>query len=187
VRRSWILVIFILLVVDGYVGFRWYEGRREHRFDKHILRAANRYQVDPALVKAVIWRESAFNPDSLGKAGEIGLMQIRELAAQEWAEAEKLAFFTHDSLRDPQTNMLAGTWYLSKLLRRYKSTDNPLPYALADYNAGRTHVLRWMKGDGKTNSAVFLTQMDFPGTQKYIRTITERQSVYSPHFALAKK
>ena len=40
----------------------------------------------------------------------------------------------------PAKNTLAGTWYLRKLLGRYQQTDNAMAYALADYNAGRTHV-----------------------------------------------
>ena len=46
---------------------------------------------------------------------------------------------------------MAGTWYLRKLLRRYPRADDPVVYALADYNAGRTHVLRWNKGPAATN------------------------------------
>jgi len=41
--------------------------------------------VEPALIKAVAWRESKFDTHARGRAGEIGLMQLREEAAQEWA------------------------------------------------------------------------------------------------------
>ena len=54
--------------------------------------------------------------------------------------------FAHEHCFDPGTNTLAGTWYLRKLMRRYAQTDNPLPYALADYNAGRGNVLKWNQG-----------------------------------------
>ena len=45
---------------------------------------------------------------------------------------------------------------LSKLLRRYTKTDSPLPYALADYNAGRGNVLKWNGGEAATNSVLFI-------------------------------
>jgi len=70
-------------------------------------------------------------------------MQIREAAAREWAAAERLKGFASEHLLDPGTNTMAGTWYLQKLLKRYDRTDNPLPYTLADYNAGRGNVLKW--------------------------------------------
>ena len=144
----------------------------------HILAASRRYSVDPALVKAVVWRESRFREDARGSAGELGLMQVGALAAREWADSEKLRAFEHRQLLDPSSNALAGTWYLSRLLRRYPNTDNPVAYALADYNAGRVNVLRWLKGEAVTNSASFLELMDFPTTRQYVRAVLERRDAY---------
>ena len=105
-------------------------------------------------------------------------MQIREDAALEWAEHEKITNFVHEQIIDPRTNILCGSFYLSKVMKRYTATDNPIPYALADYNAGRTHVLRWNKGAAKTNSEVFLAQMDYPGTRKYAENVMRQYEVY---------
>ena len=105
-------------------------------------------------------------------------MQVRSLAGIEWAKSARIQRFSHEDLIDPSSNTLAGTWYLGKLLNRYKHTDDPLPYALADYNAGRTHVLRWMKESGSTNSAVFRDQIDFPSTQRYISAVLNRYDLY---------
>ena len=129
-----------------------------------------------------MWKDSNFDPAAVGKAGEIGLMQLMDAAAHEWAGALKLPAFAHEHVFDPGTNTLAGCYYLAKLLRRYPATDNPLPYALADYNAGRGNVLKWMTGPAKTNSAAFLAQMDFPTTRAYIAAITERYARYRTEF-----
>jgi soluble lytic murein transglycosylase len=164
-----------LLIIGLAVWYYWRLGeRREQRQDAVILAAARRYEVNPALIKAVVWKESRFDPEARGGSGEIGLMQIREPAAREWAEAEGLSGFRHEDLFDPGSNTLCGTWYLRKMLRRYGHTDNPVPYALADYNAGRTHVLRWNDGPAVTNSAVFFEQIDFPGTRGYIIETVDR-------------
>src|SRR5262245_31052229 len=128
------------------IGLWWRELRREHEFEGEIVKAAARYRIDPLLVKAVIWQESRFDRNAKGRAGEIGLMQIMELTGEEWAEAERLRDFSRSYLWDPSQNIHAGSWYLAKCMRRYTNTDNPVVYALADYNAGRTHVLRWNKG-----------------------------------------
>src|SRR3569623_987705 len=141
----------------------FFRARPEDRYDQQILAAARRYQIDPGLIKAVIWQESHFNPNARGRAGEIGLMQVREDAAFEWADDEKVHPFRHERILDPEINILCGTHYLAKLLRRYQKTDNPAAYALADYNAGRTQVLRWNKGAAQTNSVRVLAQMDYPG------------------------
>ena len=85
------------LVAVGLVAFlfQWaYRWQRERRYDPLILAASQRYGVDPALVKAVIWRESRFKAGARGRVGEIGLMQIREPAAYEWAAAENKPNFS---------------------------------------------------------------------------------------------
>ena len=166
------------------VGFWiWREGRLERSQDGPIRAAARRYGVEPALVKAIVWRESRFNPNARGRAEEIGLMQIREDAAQEWADAEHLEHFEHKHCFDPVTNTLAGTWYLKKLLRRYTRTDDPVPYALADYNAGRGNVLKWNSGAAATNSEAFLEQIGFPMTHDYVRSVMQRYKKYARGFS----
>jgi soluble lytic murein transglycosylase len=151
--------------------------------DGVIRVAAERYGVDPALVKAVAWRESRFNPAARGKAGEIGLMQIRAEAAGEWAASEGIKNFLHEQCVDPGTNTLAATWYLKRALNRYnRGEDDPLPYALAEYNAGRRHVLRWKTGEASTNSETFVLQIGFPGTSNYVRQVISRRDHYSRNF-----
>jgi soluble lytic murein transglycosylase len=171
-----------LLLAFSLVGiaaiYLWWNSRLEQSQDNPIRAAANRYKVDPALVKAVVWRESRFNPSVRGRAKELGLMQIREEAAQEWADAEHINGFEHAQCLDPQTNALAGTWYLKKLLKRYSQTDDPVPYALADYNAGRGNVLKWNTGEAATNSTVFIEQIGFPGTKAYVKSVMRRREKY---------
>ena len=181
-RRKWLPIVVLVIIADAVGGWLYYRHRREHSQDEVIRAAAARYGVDAALVKAVVWRESWFDPEVRGKAGEIGLMQIREPAAREWAEAERIAGFQHEHILDPGSNTLAGAWYLAKLLRRYPQADDPVPYALADYNAGRGNVLRWNQGAAATNSQQFLAQMTFPGTRRYIETVAERRARYRDEF-----
>ena len=175
---GWLLGLVLLTALDAtlYGLWRW---RRFHRHDAVIVAAATRYGVPPSLVKAVVWRESRFDEDAIGSKGELGLMQLMETAASEWADSVHASAFIHEHVLDPATNTLAGTFYLSKLLRRYPQTDNPAVYALADYNAGRGNVLRWMKGAATTNSEAFLQQMTFPSTRAYILDILAKARKYA--------
>jgi soluble lytic murein transglycosylase len=172
--------MLLLFIVGGAVVYWRWQGRLERSQDGPIRAAARRYDVEPALIKAVVWRESHFQPRARGRAAEVGLMQLQEEAAREWADAEHLQGFEHEHCFDPGTNTLAGTWYLRKLLRRYAQTDNPLPYALADYNAGRGNVLKWNQGAAATNSAAFIEQIGFPGTRDYVRSVMRRYAHYRP-------
>jgi soluble lytic murein transglycosylase len=154
---------------------------RYRKFDDLIRQAATRYGVAPELIKAIIWRESQFQPSKVGAQGERGLMQITDSAAIDWARAEKIQTFVPSDLFDPKVNIEAGTWYLNRALNHWSSKDNPLPFALAEYNAGRSRVRRWVQdsGMGETAGAGDLqAAMDFPMTKSYIATIIARYDFY---------
>ncbi|MDB6122200.1 MAG: soluble lytic murein transglycosylase [Pedosphaera sp.] len=177
----------LFLLIGGSVCYWWWQAQRDHSQDAPILAAAAHYHVEPALVKAVVWRESRFNPLCRGRAGEIGLMQIiPKAAAKDWTDAEHLVSLSESHLFDPNTNTLAGAWYLQKLLKRYAATDNPLPYALADYNAGRSNVLKWEHGAAATNSLAFIEQIGFPGTRRYVKSVMQRYEHYRSIFPAKK-
>jgi len=182
VKSRRLALVLVVLMIGGVALRWWWQGRLERSQDSPIRAAARRYGVEPALVKAIVWRESRFHPGVRGRSGEIGLMQIEEDAAREWADAEHIKGFDHEQCADPFTNTLAGTWYLRKLLQRYQQTDNPVPYALADYNAGRGNVLKWISGAAATNSVAFIEQIGFPGTRDYVEEVMERYERYRPEF-----
>ena len=177
-KRHWLRWLLLLAVVDAAVIYWWWGSKAERRYNGIIRDAAAQFNVEYALIKAVIWQESRFDETAVGEAGEIGLMQLMELAAFEWADEHGVHDFEHSHAFDPRTNILAGTYYLKTRLARYPHTDDPLPYALADYNAGRAHVLRWGKEAARTNSAAFLNNIDYPGTRRYIDQVTQRRDHY---------
>lgn len=154
---------------------------RYDRYDDLIRQASERYGVAPELIKAVIWRESQFQPRKVGSQGERGLMQITEKAAVDWARAEKIQTFVPTDLFDPKVNIEAGTWYLGRALKRWSSKDDPVPFALAEYNAGLTRVQRWVQGSGRGETAGagdLQAVMDFPSTKNYIAAISARYDYY---------
>lgn len=158
-------------------AFAW----RYKKYDDLIRQAAARYGVAPELIKAVIWRESQFQPNKVGAQGERGLMQITENAATDWARAEKIQTFVSTDLFDPKVNIQAGTWYLNRALTHWSAKDNPLPFALAEYNAGRSRVRRWVQDSGMGDTAGagdLQAAMDFPTTKSYIATIIARYDFY---------
>jgi len=151
------------------------------QYDDLIRKASARYGLPPELIKAVIWRESKFHPRKIGSQGERGLMQIMESAAADWARVEKVSSFQPGDLFDPDTNIEAGTWYLKRAMTHWGSKDDPVPFALAEYNAGRTRVKRWVQnsGRGETATAIDLQgAMSYPGTKSYVASIMARAAYY---------
>ncbi len=149
--------------------------RRQHAFDAEILRAAEANQVHPALISSIIWKESRFDPRALGKAGEIGLMQVTDGAAQDWAHAHKISNFDSSQLWDTETNIGIGTWYLARAIRHWEQLPcpDPLPVALAEYNAGRTRAKAWTASQPADTEA-FVAAITIDSTRDYIQDILAR-------------
>jgi len=162
-----------------YTVYEWMSPARFQRYDRLIRVVAVEHQLDPMLVKAVVWRESRFDPRKYGSHGERGLMQVSEKAANEWARENKIADFYADQLFDPKINLEAGTWYLHRAVEHWQLRSDPLPFALAEYNAGASRAQRWSRNSvSDTSVRTFLKNIDFPTTRKYVESIIDRYKFY---------
>ncbi|CAK0759553.1 soluble lytic murein transglycosylase [Gammaproteobacteria bacterium] len=104
---------------------------RQSAYDSIVAEAAQAYQVDQALVRAMIHTESAFNPMAVSRKGAAGLMQLMPDTAHRYGVRD--AF-------DPTENVYGGVRYLRDLLDMF---GNNLPLAVAAYNAGENAVTRY--------------------------------------------
>ena len=104
---------------------------RSSEFDTLITTAAQKYDLDPALLKAMVQAESNFSPTAVSPVGAKGLMQLMDGTAQQLGVAD--AF-------DPVENIEGGARFIQQLLQRYKGDE---VLALAAYNAGPGAVDRW--------------------------------------------
>jgi len=120
----------------------------EDRLDRIVREAAERNNLDPALVKAVISTESGWNPNAVSAKGAVGLMQLIPQTAQRYGVNNSF---------DPAQNIEGGTKYLKSLLDRY---NGDLTKSLAAYNAGERTV--------DLNGGV----PAIPETQRYIEKVT---------------
>jgi soluble lytic murein transglycosylase len=175
---------FVYLAVRSgdpvYTFYEWISPARFQQYDGLIGLVAAEHHLDPMLLKAVVWRESRFDPQKYGTAGERGLMQVSEKAAKEWARENKIDNFQVEELFEPKTNLEAGAWYLQRAFQHWETQPDPLPFALAEYNAGPSRAQRWAGGSDTTaiSKKDFLANIDFPGTRKYVDSITARYEFY---------
>lgn len=170
----------------AYTLYEWISPARFQQQDRLIRSVAAEHDLDPMLVKAIVWRESRFDPQKVGTAGERGLMQVSEKAANEWARENKIDNFRVEELFGAKTNLEAGVWYLQRALKHWEQQPDPLPFALAEYNAGASRAQRWAGGNAGAvmPAEEFLRRIDFPGTRKYVDSIIERYQFYKHRGAM---
>jgi soluble lytic murein transglycosylase len=177
--------IFGLLLAGSWYGYLfWYEHQpHEVPYDPLIAAIAHNDGVDPFLIRALIWRESRFNPRTHGDADEHGLMQVTPEVGEMWAKANKIDNFKDDDLYDPETNIRAGTWYLNRAIKKWSQTDDPVSFALAEYNAGRSNALKWVDPQAPDSHTAFIDRITFPTTKKYVEVIEEKREQYRTLFS----
>ena len=105
--------------------------KAENRYQRLILEAAYRYNVEPEIIKAIIMAESGFNPKAVSKVGAMGLMQLMPRTAR--------SLGVEDSFK-PAHNIDAGVRYFKLMLDQF---DGEVKLALAAYNAGSSNVRKY--------------------------------------------
>lgn len=135
--------------------YKKYNTNKNHRrYDVLIRKTASQYDVDVALVKAIIHAESYFNPNATSKKGASGLMQLMPETARQYGLYD---------LYNPQQNIQAGVKYLRYLLDKY---PYQLKNAIAAYNAGE-RVVNFYKGIPP-----------YPETRNYVEKVLNYQAFY---------
>jgi soluble lytic murein transglycosylase len=177
---DWISLALILGAVGAalFVYLRW--QMREQRYNKLILEISVQYKVDPFLIKAVMRKESSFDPFAKSSKGAIGLMQIMPGTGMDWARAKKLPNFSPAGIWNERNNIEAGAWYLRRAMNYWESQGitNSTAFALAEYNAGRGNVLRWLPRGMSTTPEEMIEAITIPGVRNYVERVLEYQEMY---------
>jgi soluble lytic murein transglycosylase len=128
---------------------------------------AQRANVDPFLVAAVVREESNYHPRAVSRAGARGLMQLMPGTAQPLARHRGLPFAGGALLDDPRANLELGTSFLAGLLR---DLGDPR-LALAAYNAGPGRLKQWWQSRRTSDLEAFVEQIPFDETRQYVKRV----------------
>jgi soluble lytic murein transglycosylase-like protein len=135
-------------------------ARNRATIERYIRNAAYLYNMDSALIKAIIRQESNFKVDARSHKGAMGLMQLMPDTAKKYRVQDIL---------DPKENIYAGTRHLRYLLGRYQD----MSLALAAYNAGEYSVTRY-------NGIP-----PYPETQNYVKRVLSWYEQYQEEMSLS--
>jgi soluble lytic murein transglycosylase len=144
-----------------------------------INRQAAAEHLDPALVAAVIYAESKFDPRT-SSAGALGLMQVEPSTARNLARISGGSEFTVADLAHPATNIAYGSFYLRYLLNLY---DGNRMLALAAYNAGPTNVDTWLVRDRAAGRSLSVATIPFPQTRAYVSKVEAAAKTYRRYYS----
>jgi soluble lytic murein transglycosylase len=130
--------------------------------------------LDPALIAAVIYAETKFDPRP-SPAGAEGLMQILPSTAYYLAHLSGGISFTASDLASPSVNLAYGSYYLRYLLNHYDGNEM---LAVAAYNAGLTNVDEWLAHAHANGTQLRAEAIPFPETREYVHRVLEAQAAY---------
>lgn len=146
-----------------------------------ILKNAQEVNVSPALVFALIRRESSFDEDIRSSAGALGLMQIMLKTGKSLGKEKGLTDITYAHLIQPQWNIVLGVQYLRKQIDDFQGN---LPAAIAAYNAGPEVVKRWLSYFSGEDSDYFIEAIEYTETRNYVKRVLGDYWMYKQLYCL---
>lgn len=172
-KRLWLL--FIIIVFMGV----WHKSilRIYFVFDykDKIISYSTSNGISAALICAVVFTESRFDPLAKSHKGALGLMQIMPQTGNWVAQRILDSPLSTAALLDPDNNLAVGIWYMAYLKRHFQNNEN---LALASYNAGTSYVQDWVKQGVWEGDAVKVDQIPFPETRKYVLRVIMLEKIY---------
>ena len=149
------------------------------RHQEIIADKANRYNLHPAFVAAIMLNESSFRPEATAEStGARGLMQLMDETA-EWihGKLDDGSVYHFDLMYDPERNAEYGCWYLNYLSSQFYG--DPVLVAAA-FHAGQGEVRNWLNNslysaDGRT---IDLEDMIDGNTKQYVQRVLNDYAAY---------
>jgi soluble lytic murein transglycosylase len=123
---------------------------------------------------AIMRKESGYNPHVHSYADAIGLLQMIPPTTRRVAPLVGLTY-TDDLLFDPEHNIHTGSWYIGRLLRKFKMQ---IPLGAGSFNGGPRPVMRWLDQYGDRPMDELVELVSYTQTREYMKKVTEIYARY---------
>lgn len=136
---------------------------------------ADRQQLPPALLYALIRQESAFDTLTASSAGALGLMQVMPHTAHQIAKTLKQNWQNDNNLLLPELNIRYGSYYFKTLLNQF---DGHVVLATAAYNAGAKRIQKWRPQKQTMPADIWLETIPYKETRQYVSSVLMYTLIY---------
>lgn len=144
-------------------------------YSKQVNSNARLRKLDPAIIYALIRRESAFNANARSHVGATGLMQIMPKTGKGIARQLKQRWQGKKQLLQPATNIKFGSYYYKKLLNQF---NGHYALAAAGYNAGPHRVKKWRPKNKSMDADIWIETITFKETREYVAAVLTYALIY---------
>ena len=177
-----VVILILVLCVAVFIYGDMFSKIRigiEHRiyplkYEQEIIKAGEKYDLEPQLIAAVIYSESKFQEDATSSVGAMGLMQLMPETFQ-WLCDKRGEEHSSVELYDPFVNIDYGSYYLSWLYEHF----GDIYTACAAYNAGIGAVEGWLESDTYPHDGVTLSYIPYGETSNYVAKIQNAVPKYN--------
>ena len=142
------------------------------RYKNYVTEYSKKYDLDKALVYAIIKTESNFDKNAVSSSNARGLMQIIEPTGK-WIASELEDEFLKDNLFIPEINIEYGCFYLNYLFEKFGDTDT----VICAYNAGESAVRNWIGELGTIDP----NKITYSETKNYLSKVKDYYNIYKSH------
>jgi soluble lytic murein transglycosylase-like protein len=136
------------------------------------------YDIDRALIFAVMRQESAFNIRARSPMGATGLMQLMPATASFMAEGERFRGSNRERLLEPETNISLGQRYIRHLLADPSVANNLIMLSVA-YNGGPGNLAKWVRKSGNEDDPLlFIESIPSRETRIFVERVMANLWIY---------
>lgn len=142
-------------------------------YSEYVSKYSDEYNVEEALIYAIIKTESNFDANAKSTKEAQGLMQLMYSTAEEIADKININL-TKDSILNPDININLGTNYIATLIDKYQCVE----VALAAYNAGSGNVDKWIENGIIQSDGSDIENIPYKETNTYVRKVMRDYNIY---------
>ncbi|MFY9284393.1 MAG: lytic transglycosylase domain-containing protein [Miniphocaeibacter sp.] len=168
-----LIALIIVAILASFAVVAYGTSSRPVEYMEYVNKYAEEYNVDPLLVLSVIKVESNFRTDAESHMNAVGLMQLVPETA-EWVTGKMKIDYDESMLKDPESNIKIGTYYLSYLINHFKDVD----LAIVAYNGGMGNVQEWIDTEIVGKNGKGLENIPIDEARYYIVKVNNNYEAY---------